>query len=110
MISQLLVADKSVDFGIVQQLRKSGFIVYSIMEQSPSIKDKEVLSVATNQKALLLTEDKDFGELVFRLQIPHKGILLIRILKMKDKAKALFVAKAVSANYEIMLNTFSVFG
>lgn len=51
------------------------------MEQSPSASDAEVLAIAFKRNALLITEDKDFGELVFRFQKPHKGILLIRILQ-----------------------------
>lgn len=108
MIFHSLVADESIDFGIVQQLRTTGFTVYAIIEQSPSITDAEVLAIAFKQGALLLTEDKDFGELVFRLQKPHKGILLIRILQMKGKEKALFVANAIAANYEMIHHSFSV--
>jgi len=74
-----LIADESVDFRIIQALREANFEVVAICEASPSITDKEVLQIAITHKALLVTEDKDFGELVFRLQLPHNGILLIRI-------------------------------
>lgn len=43
------------------------------MEQSPSSKDVAALTIANKHDALLLTEDKDFGELVFRLQMSHKA-------------------------------------
>ncbi len=36
-----------------------------------------VSDIATEKDAILITEDKDFGKLVFRLQLPHKGVLLI---------------------------------
>jgi len=65
-----IVADESVDFRIVIQLRQIGLTVYAIVEQQPSIKDEEVLAIANENDALLITEDKDFGELVFRLQLP----------------------------------------
>lgn len=72
-----LVADESVDFRIIIRLREVGFIVFAIAEEMPSITDQSVLDLAYEKNALLLTEDKDFGDLVFRLQLPHRGILLI---------------------------------
>lgn len=98
MNSHLLIADESVDFGVVEELSKAGFVVFSIMEQLPSVKDVEVLSIANKHDALLLTEDKDFGELVFRLRMSHEGILLIRVLPMLGKEKDLFVTNAIVAN------------
>ncbi|MCW3109000.1 MAG: hypothetical protein JWQ09_3506 [Segetibacter sp.] len=57
-----IVADESVDFRIVIALRAAGLIVYSVAEELPSITDISVLSIAYDKKALLITEDKDFGE------------------------------------------------
>lgn len=65
-----IVADESVDFRIVTELRKIDLSVYSISEELPSIKYKDVLSIAFDNKALLITEDKDFGELVFHFSWP----------------------------------------
>lgn len=62
-----IVADESVDFRIVEVVRENSISVLSIAESNPSISDAEVLAIAVEQNALLLTEDKDFGELVYRL-------------------------------------------
>lgn len=62
----LLVADESVDFNIVRTLRTIGYEVYSIQESNSGISDVEVLAISTQRKALLITEDKDFGEIVFK--------------------------------------------
>lgn len=78
-----IVADESVDFRIIIGLRKLGITVLSISEEQSSIRDEQVLQIATSTNSLLITEDKDFGDLVFRL--PHSGILLLR-LDEKDKA------------------------
>lgn len=101
-----IVADESVDFRIVIKLRELGLQVYSIAEETPSVTDKSVLSIAVEKKALLITEDKDFGELVFRLQFPHHGILLIRIKEAENKI--ISVATAIQNHYEEMRNKFSV--
>ncbi len=57
----------------------------SISEEQSSIRDEQVLQIATSTNSLLITEDKDFGDLVFRFRLPHSGILLLR-LDEKDKA------------------------
>lgn len=66
-MKQTIVADESVDYRIVTELRNNEFDIYSIAEQQPSIQDESVLKIACDNNALLLTEDKDFGELVFSL-------------------------------------------
>ena len=101
-----IVADESVDFRIVLQLREIGFTVYAIVEQEPSISDEKVLSVANENEALLITEDKDFGELVFRLRLPHRGILLIRIIEAQDKIDS--VVRTIVKYYAELLEKFSV--
>lgn len=91
-----IVADESVDFRVVTRLHEIGITVYSIAEETPSITDSHVLSIALENKALLIREDKDFGELVFRLQLPHHGVLLIRI---EEAAYKIFsVAPAIYYN------------
>jgi predicted nuclease of predicted toxin-antitoxin system len=62
-----LVADEGVDRQIVEQLRHDGHDVLYVAELAPSISDDEVLQKANDWHAPLLTADKDFGELVFRL-------------------------------------------
>jgi predicted nuclease of predicted toxin-antitoxin system len=101
-----IVADESVDFRIVTQLREIGLIVYAIVEQQPSIRDEQVLAIANENEALLLTEDKDFGELVFRLQLPHRGILLIRIADAEQKIES--VVRTIEKYYSELLDRFSV--
>ena len=66
-----IVADESVDFGIIKRLRIEGHIVFSICEEKGGIDDYEFLHIAKSKKYLLITEDKDFGELAYRLKLDH---------------------------------------
>ncbi len=59
------VADESCDFAVVRTLRKDGHEVIAIAEISPRIPDEEVLARAREGGQVLITEDKDFGELVY---------------------------------------------
>ena len=56
-----LVADESVDGQIVSRLRADGYSVWYIAEESPSITDEEVLQIAADRSALLLTADETAG-------------------------------------------------
>lgn len=62
------VADENLDKQIVERLRQDGHTVWHVAEMEPGISDDVVLELANREVALLLTADKDFGELVFRLR------------------------------------------
>lgn len=68
--------------------------------------NEDVLNVAVSNDALLLTEDKDFGELVFRLRLEHKGILLIRFEEKEKKIES--IAQVILKNINELKNRFSV--
>lgn len=104
-----IVADESVDFTIVRNLRAQGLDVFAIVEQEPSISDDDVLNIAVQQDALLITEDKDFGELVFRLKLPHKGVLLLRLGAMPSERKGELAARAIIVHLSELPDALSVF-
>lgn len=78
------VADECCDSDIIELLRKSGHDVMSIAELNPGTEDDYVLNESFKEDRILITEDKDFGELVCRLKKPTRGVILLRI-GIKDK-------------------------
>ena len=52
--------------------------------------DEEVLSISLKESSILITEDKDFGELVYRLKKAHIGIILIRLSGLDPEMKNSF--------------------
>lgn len=103
-----LVADESVDSGIIKGLRLKGIVVFSISEKLRGITDSEVLKVAYDQNCLLITEDKDFGELTFRLKLEHKGILLIRLSELPRKERIERATEAIIEYANQMSENFTV--
>ena len=103
-----ILADESVDYGIVKFLRERNFVVISVMEDYSGISDKDVLKLANQLDALLLTEDKDFGELTYRLQYKHKGIFLIRLTDMPRKDRIKSIAKVILERWQELSGNFSV--
>ena len=101
------VADEGVDGAVVKKLREHHSVFY-VAEMSPGITDDAVLALANNKQALLITEDKDFGELVFRLGRVHHGIILLRLHGLESQVKADLVEQTLQAHAEEMMMTFSV--
>jgi predicted nuclease of predicted toxin-antitoxin system len=61
--------------------------VLYVKESAPGADDHTVLQMAADQERVLLTEDKDFGELVVRLKLPAYGIVFLRMNPADSAAK-----------------------
>ena len=72
------VADESCDFSVVRALRDVGHEVTAIADIAPRIEDEEVLRIALRKGTILITEDKDFGQLVYASAKANEGVLLLR--------------------------------
>lgn len=74
------LANENFPGDAVAALREQGHDVAWIRTDAPGITDPEVLSRAQVEERILLTFDKDFGELTFRAKLPAScGIVLFRI-------------------------------
>jgi predicted nuclease of predicted toxin-antitoxin system len=81
------LADECCDALLVEGLRSDGHDVGYVKEIAAGTDDETVLRVAAEQQRILLTEDKDFGELVVRLKLPAYGIVLLRMNPADSAAK-----------------------
>lgn len=72
------------------------------------ISDEIVLQRANERDALLVTSDKDFGELVFRMQHSHAGVILLRLAGLSPDKKSDVVASAVRNHGNVMHKSFTV--
>lgn len=74
------LADENFPGDAVAALRATGYDVAWVREEAPGSADREVLAKATGEKRVLLTFDKDFGELAWRAKLPTtSGVVLFRI-------------------------------
>lgn len=104
-----LLADESIDRQIVARLRHDGHEVLSIAESEPGITDALVLERANERMALLLTADKDFGELIFHeARLSSGGVVLIRLAGSAAEAKAEIVSAAFRERGAEFPHCFSV--
>jgi len=72
------LADECCDAALVNALRQDGHDVVYAIESLRGATDDELLTCAFSERRFLLTEDKDFGELVYRFRRPACGIVLMR--------------------------------
>jgi len=103
-----LLADESVDAALVDRLRADGHEVAYVAEMSAGLPDDSVLDHANRRGALLLTADKDFGELVFRLRRTAQGVILARLAGLSAPLKAQVVSDALRIHGKKMRGAFSV--
>lgn len=73
------IADENISFAVVEFLRKNTHDVLYVAEKIKSFDDSSVLKIAFKEKRILITQDKDFGNLVFRKKFPHSGVIFLRL-------------------------------
>lgn len=73
-ISNFLI-DVGVGKAVEEWIRSEGYDVLPVREIDPSMQDIDILSLAVAEQRILITMDKDFGELVYRSGQPHAGVL-----------------------------------
>ncbi len=103
-----LLADENVEQQIVEYLRRDQHDVYFIAEMEPSVDDDEVLNRANERNALLITGDKDFGEMIYRQGLIHAGVILVRLAGLLPETKGQIVSTVVRERKSELLNSFTV--
>jgi predicted nuclease of predicted toxin-antitoxin system len=74
-----LLANENFPLVSVYLLRQANYDVASITEDSPGIEDSEVLARAVDEQRIILTFDRDYGELIYRFRLPSpKGVIYLR--------------------------------
>ena len=102
------LVDESVEIRLVKFLRVKNFDTTSIAEISPSIDDKKVLDIANKEKRILITNDKDFGELVFCKKQSHFGVVLLRFEKEAIEVKIRKLFECIKNKGDGLENNFTV--
>ena len=107
--SMNLLADEGVDGPIVERLRQDGHVVLYVAEMEPGISDQEILQRANAQMSMLVTADKDFGEMIFRQgQLNAGGVVLLRLAGLSAEKKADIVSSVFHDHETALLQAFSV--
>jgi len=93
------LADENISKSVVLWLREKGHDVLWIIEGHRQLLDEKVLELALKEKRILLTNDNDFGEFIFRQRLKHGGVILFRF---RCEKKEIYLSVL-----EILLKDFS---
>lgn len=97
-----ILADENIPDQAIPLLRASGHDVLWVKEEQPSTDDPDVLDWATRESRLLITLDKDFGELIEQAGQPAPfGVILFRIAgNIPGDERGILIAQNVNTQVE----------
>ena len=96
-----ILANENVPGEIVQSLRAQGYDIVWLRIEAPGSTDSEVLALAQTEKRIIMTFDKDFGELAFRWGLPAtSGIILLRLIASSPTQLQQAVVTALGSRQE----------
>ena len=103
-----LLADECIERSIVNHLKENGFDIFTVAELAPGASDDKVIELANKKKAILITADKDFGELIYRQRKLTCGIILVRLHGLTSKRKIEIIANTLNKHKDKLLGSFTV--
>lgn len=104
----IIIADENIDAGIITFLRQNSINVISIYENNRGISDLEIIDLAVKNNAIVLTEDKDFGEWVFAHKKELLSVILLRYHYSEVKKIQKALINLILQYNEKLLSKFSV--
>jgi len=102
-----------VDAGVSRRVEKwlfdHGYDTKNVRDIDPRMSDKEILKIAVSERRMVITMDKDFGELVYNSGLLHGGVLLLRLEEAKADEKVKVIREILEKYADNLLNKFCVF-
>ena len=102
------LVDESSGMALVHFLRSKGYNTLAVSEIMPKANDIAVLKRALREKRILITNDKDFGELIFRSGKKHCGVILLRLKDERPTIRIKIVTVILTQYTDRLKNHFTV--
>lgn len=102
------IVDECAGPSVARWLRGRSFEVFSVYEDAPGMDDESILAKAFSEGWILLTNDKDFGEKVYREKKPHHGVILLRLQDERAASKIHAVEKLLDGYTDQLMDAFVV--
>lgn len=105
-----LLANENFPIASIRFLRNKGYDVIAIGEDYPGVSDEYVMKLALTEERVILTFDRDYGELIYKHNYrPAKGVIYLRLEKYEPEAPGVIVHKLFQEYKIATENTFTVF-
>ena len=82
--------------------------MYSVFDETPGSTDDQILDKACAENWVLITNDKDFGELVYREKLPHRGVVFMRLSDERSAVKIAVLSRLLLACADRLPDSFVV--
>jgi len=102
------LVDECTGPAVAEWLRNQKHEVFSVFEEARGMDDDDIILKALEEKWVLITNDKDFGEKVYRDGRLHRGIILLRLEDERSPSKIQVLSRLLSTYPDRLLNTFVV--
>lgn len=102
------LTDENIGYKTIKPLRELGFDIKSILEINKGSSDLKILSLANKEERILITSDKDFGELVYLNKFIHSGVILLRLNNDSSESKFKVLRKLFEIHLRQLGKAFTV--
>ncbi len=103
-----LLVDECCERPLVELLRRGGHDVLYMLEHRPGLTDRKVVELARAEGRVLITDDKDFGELIIRQRLPSSGVVLLPIAPPNAERRGRALVNALSRFGDRLGHQFTV--
>lgn len=101
--------DENVEQRVAAFLRGEGHDVTAIASDYPaSLTDSAVLNLAHTERRILVTNDRDFGELIFKQRLSHCGVIYFRLPLDSTAAEKVAWLQQILATHQADIGKFMV--
>ncbi len=93
---------------LAKWLQKLHHDVFSVYDETRGLDDESIIHKANLENYILITNNKDFGELVFRMKKPHKGVILLRLKDKRSENKIAVLQRVLESYSDKLVNNFII--
>ena len=101
--------DVNVGQAIEEVFTEKKYDIKCVNKLDPTISDIEILKIALSEKRIIVTLDKDFGELIFNSGHPHAGVLFLRIEDATILERKKIITYILDNFYSQLQNNFCIY-
>jgi len=102
------LVDECTGPSVVKWLRSQGHDVFSVFHQARGIDDDRVLEIADEEQRILITNDKGFGDKIFRQHKNHHGVILVRLADERAVNKVAVISRLLDQYASQLADRFVV--
>ena len=102
------LVDECTGPGVAAWLRKQNHEVFSVFEESRGINDEDIIQKAASENWILITNDKDFGDKLYRDGRLHRGVILLRLADESSVSKIQVISRLLENYIDRLSDSFVV--